>query len=234
MSYVVDVYRGEQKAVRSPIDYALFICFFPQLVAGPIVGRALFFGTFSIGGRPGRDISHRHFPARTGPDQEDGVRRPVRQGRQPLFQQCRRQPGDGHRLERRVRLRAPNLFRFLGIHGHGDRDGEAAGLPFSGELSPSVSGLEHHGFLAPLAHFAVDLAAGLSIHSAGREPAWAVDDVPQPDDHYAAGGTMARRQLEFRHLGWVQWRAAQPGKGFPPQPARPRGMELAVPCKGHF
>src|ERR1039457_3084608 len=37
MSYVVDVYRGEQKAVRSPIDYALFICFFPQLVAGPIV-----------------------------------------------------------------------------------------------------------------------------------------------------------------------------------------------------
>src|SRR5215469_15048055 len=37
ISYVVDVYRREQKAVRSPIDYALFICFFPQLVAGPIV-----------------------------------------------------------------------------------------------------------------------------------------------------------------------------------------------------
>src|SRR5580693_8446975 len=37
MSYVVDVYRGEQEAVRNPIDYALFICFFPQLVAGPIV-----------------------------------------------------------------------------------------------------------------------------------------------------------------------------------------------------
>ncbi len=34
MSYVVDVYRGEQQAVRDPIDYALFICFFPQLVAG--------------------------------------------------------------------------------------------------------------------------------------------------------------------------------------------------------
>src|SRR5690348_4889679 len=43
MSYVVDVYRGEQKAVRNPVDYALFICFFPQLVAGPIVRARNFF-----------------------------------------------------------------------------------------------------------------------------------------------------------------------------------------------
>jgi D-alanyl-lipoteichoic acid acyltransferase DltB (MBOAT superfamily) len=43
MSYVVDVYRGEQRAIRNPIDYALFICFFPQLVAGPIVRARDFF-----------------------------------------------------------------------------------------------------------------------------------------------------------------------------------------------
>jgi alginate O-acetyltransferase complex protein AlgI len=43
MSYVVDVYRGEQQAVRNPIDYALYICFFPQLVAGPIVRARSFF-----------------------------------------------------------------------------------------------------------------------------------------------------------------------------------------------
>ncbi|HEY1339832.1 MAG TPA: MBOAT family O-acyltransferase [Bryobacteraceae bacterium] len=43
MSYVVDVYRGEQRAVRDPVDYALFICFFPQLVAGPIVRARDFF-----------------------------------------------------------------------------------------------------------------------------------------------------------------------------------------------
>lgn len=43
MSYVVDVYRGQQKAVRNPFDYALFICFFPQLVAGPIVRARDFF-----------------------------------------------------------------------------------------------------------------------------------------------------------------------------------------------
>ena len=36
MSYVIDVYRGKLKAVRHPGRYVLYICFFPQLVAGPI------------------------------------------------------------------------------------------------------------------------------------------------------------------------------------------------------
>jgi alginate O-acetyltransferase complex protein AlgI len=45
MSYVVDVYRGQQKAIRNPVDYALFIAFFPQLVAGPIVRAREFFGS---------------------------------------------------------------------------------------------------------------------------------------------------------------------------------------------
>ena len=48
MSYVMDVYRGEQEGGAQPVDYALFICFFPQLVAGPIVRARDFF----------RDLSH--------------------------------------------------------------------------------------------------------------------------------------------------------------------------------
>jgi alginate O-acetyltransferase complex protein AlgI len=52
MSYVVDVYRGQQKAVRNPVDYALFICFFPQLVAGPIVRARDFFRDFYHWQRP--------------------------------------------------------------------------------------------------------------------------------------------------------------------------------------
>jgi alginate O-acetyltransferase complex protein AlgI len=43
MSYVVDVYRRQQVAIRNPVDYALFISFFPQLVAGPIVRAREFF-----------------------------------------------------------------------------------------------------------------------------------------------------------------------------------------------
>jgi alginate O-acetyltransferase complex protein AlgI len=37
ISYIVDVYRKKIRAVRNPLDYALFIMFFPHLVAGPIV-----------------------------------------------------------------------------------------------------------------------------------------------------------------------------------------------------
>lgn len=36
LSYTVDVYRGEIEAERNPFRYALFVSFFPQLVAGPI------------------------------------------------------------------------------------------------------------------------------------------------------------------------------------------------------
>ncbi|MUG96744.1 MBOAT family protein [Scytonema sp. UIC 10036] len=36
MSYVIDVYRGDIKHVNNLFDFALFISFFPQLVAGPI------------------------------------------------------------------------------------------------------------------------------------------------------------------------------------------------------
>jgi alginate O-acetyltransferase complex protein AlgI len=37
LGYVVDVYRGDVQAIRSLPRFALFVTFFPQLVAGPIV-----------------------------------------------------------------------------------------------------------------------------------------------------------------------------------------------------
>ncbi len=36
MSYTIDVYRREMKPTRKFLDFALFVSFFPQLVAGPI------------------------------------------------------------------------------------------------------------------------------------------------------------------------------------------------------
>ncbi len=37
MSYAIDVYRGDAKAVRSILDLMCYVAMFPQLVAGPIV-----------------------------------------------------------------------------------------------------------------------------------------------------------------------------------------------------
>lgn len=37
ISYTVDIYRGNVKPVKNIFDYGFFVCFFPHLVAGPIV-----------------------------------------------------------------------------------------------------------------------------------------------------------------------------------------------------
>lgn len=42
ISYITDVYRGDVEVCRAPLDMALYMSFFPQLVAGPIVRAAYF------------------------------------------------------------------------------------------------------------------------------------------------------------------------------------------------
>ncbi len=37
MSYLVDVYRGDVREQKNVLNFALYICMFPQLIAGPIV-----------------------------------------------------------------------------------------------------------------------------------------------------------------------------------------------------
>jgi D-alanyl-lipoteichoic acid acyltransferase DltB (MBOAT superfamily) len=55
ISYLVDVYRGKMAAIRKPLDYALYLAFFPQLLAGPIVRAGLFFGELFAWRPPGPD-----------------------------------------------------------------------------------------------------------------------------------------------------------------------------------
>lgn len=50
MSYTIDVYRGRMKPWDSALDFSLYVTFFPQLVAGPIV-RATAFLPQCIGAR---------------------------------------------------------------------------------------------------------------------------------------------------------------------------------------
>jgi alginate O-acetyltransferase complex protein AlgI len=42
MSYTIDIYRRKIEPTHKPLDFALFVAFFPQLVAGPIVRAATF------------------------------------------------------------------------------------------------------------------------------------------------------------------------------------------------
>ena len=79
LSYTLDVYRRKTTPAGSFLDYALYVTFFPQLVAGPII-RAVDFlpqcrrpKSFS---RPGHRLGT--VPDAPGPLREDGRRgRPV-------------------------------------------------------------------------------------------------------------------------------------------------------------
>src|SRR6476619_5456352 len=52
LSYTIDVYWGKMKAVRNLIDYALFIAFFPHLIAGPIIRARQFISQIQDWRRP--------------------------------------------------------------------------------------------------------------------------------------------------------------------------------------
>jgi D-alanyl-lipoteichoic acid acyltransferase DltB (MBOAT superfamily) len=43
LSYMIDIHRGQLQPRKKFVDYALFVSFFPQLVAGPIVRASEFF-----------------------------------------------------------------------------------------------------------------------------------------------------------------------------------------------
>jgi alginate O-acetyltransferase complex protein AlgI len=52
LSYTLDVYRGRMQPWKSPLDFALYVTFFPQLVAGPIVRATDFLPQLSVPRRP--------------------------------------------------------------------------------------------------------------------------------------------------------------------------------------
>ena len=55
LSYTIDVYRGNLKATQSLLDFALYVAFFPQLVAGPIERASHFLPQIQRSPRPSRD-----------------------------------------------------------------------------------------------------------------------------------------------------------------------------------
>ncbi|MCA9683860.1 MAG: MBOAT family protein [Myxococcales bacterium] len=55
MSYSIDVYRRELSATRSPLQFLLYVCFFPQLIAGPIERAGNLLPQFEA--MPGRKLS---------------------------------------------------------------------------------------------------------------------------------------------------------------------------------
>ena len=59
LALTIDTYRGEIEPIESLREYALFVCFFPQLIAGPILRGQQLLPQIRNGGRPSPERTRR-------------------------------------------------------------------------------------------------------------------------------------------------------------------------------
>ena len=127
MSYVIDVYRREIQATRHPLDFAVFVSFFPHLVAGPIM-RAPTLLPADLRHRAG---SRREQIIRGRRDSSWGLFKKVVVA-DNLATVVNAVFAQGHStaglevLDRRLRVRVPDLRRLLGLHRHRARASRSA------------------------------------------------------------------------------------------------------------
>ena len=184
ISYVVDVSRGPRPAdAAASVDFALYMAFFPQLVAGPIVRYHEI--DEQIRTPPPRsqrldDIAEGFPRFALGLSKKVDHRRPAGAGRRRGLRLPAGSPSFAAAWLGVARLHGADLFRLLRLLRHGDRPGPDVRLPLPRELQPAYSRRLHHGLLAPLAHDAVALVSRLRLHPARRLARLAGADGPQP------------------------------------------------------
>ena len=153
------------------LDYALFVTFFPHLVAGPIM-------------RPTELVPQFAEPRRASADQLRfglalmtlGLFKKVVLADSFLAPAAERvydsdkMPGVLDAWAGDARLQRPDLLRFRRLFDHRDRRRAVPGLRHARQLPLSLRRGRFLGFLAALAHHAVVLAARLPVHPARRQP----------------------------------------------------------------
>ena len=156
----------------SPIDFALYIAFFPQLIAGPIVRyHEIATSSPSAHARPSECFAEGvvrfcQASARRSSSPTRWRRSPTPPSALRPAQLTRRR-----RLGRRARLHGPDLLRLLRLLRHGDRPRAHVRLPASRRTSTArTRRLLDHRLLAALAHHAVALVPRLPLHPARRQP----------------------------------------------------------------
>ena len=173
ISYLVES-RQSGRAEPSLLRYALFVSFFPHLIAGPIIRPHQLLPQFS---NPafGR-FDWQNFAIGTtfllfGLFKKvilaDGIAiyaTPVFAAAATAERPASSTPGA------RPRLHVPDLFRLLRLFRHGDRARPDVRHRAAVQFQFALQGHQHHRLLASLAHDAVAVPARLCVHSARRQP----------------------------------------------------------------
>ena len=213
VAYIVDVYAGRVPASRSFFDYGLFISLFPHLIAGPIQ-------------RPSHLLPQVQKPRQWDSDKAFDGMLLILEG---LFRKCViadncalianaafggafGRPSLPVVTARNLRVRLADLRRLQRLQRHCARQRAAARIPLHGEFPPALFRRQHSGFLAALAHQSQHLAAGLSVHSAGRQSQRRTPNLSQSAATMLLGGLWHGANWTFvvwgaLHGGWSRHRA---------------------------
>ena len=211
ISYVVDVYRRDATAQKSPVHAALYLLLFPQLIAGPIIRYR------DIADQLARRLGRRSTtsPAASAASSSASAKKVlianvVAGPADKIFAMPVAELSPAHAWLGIVCYTLQIYFDFSGYSDMAIGLGRMFGFRFPGELPLAVHRRQRSGVLAPLAHLAVDLVPRLPLHPARRQPRQPGAPVPQSDHGVLPVRPVARRELELRHLGPVARRV--PGR----------------------
>ena len=197
LSYVIDVQPARSSTRSRFLDFAVYLSFFPHLVAGPIVRAAEFLPQLRQRRDPRRVAGQPRLLADRRRPREEGRRSPPTSPTEivdPLFAF----PGQHGGVEALVGVYAYAIQIYADFSGYTDMAIGLAlllGFRFPQNFDAPYTAASLAGLLAALAHDAVALAARLPLHPARREPGRPPPHVPQPHAHDAAraGCGTARR-----------------------------------------
>ena len=219
LSYSIDIYRGNLKPTRSFINFAAFVSFFPQLVAGPIERASRLLPQIE---------NKRVFKY------EEGVAglRLILWGmfkKVVVADTCAIYANDifanyteysGPTLMLGAVYFAFQIYGdFSGLQRHRHRHRQTLWHPAHDQLQDAVLLPRHRGVLAALAHLALDVVPRLPLHSARWFARGEVEICPQRFCHLPGERILARCQLDVHRLGWHSRRAfpaAPPTRHQPP------------------
>ena len=201
MSYVIDTYRGD--FVPTTLEkFAVYLSFFPHLVAGPIVRPGELIPQLDIPRDPRRvDTSRAFYLIATGLFKKVVIANYLASN---IVDQVFGAPGQHSSLEILIGVYAYAVQIYADFSGYTDiAIGIALLLGFTlpAELRLALRGHLAAGLLAALAHDPLPLAARLRLHPARRQPQGNAAHLPQPDADDADRRALARRRLDVRGLG---------------------------------
>ena len=205
------------RPLRSLVDFAPYIAFFPQLIAGPIVR----YHEIADQLRDHRAAAARRLRRRLAPLRARASRRrcssPTRRaGRRRRLRRCPEHLTTPTAWLGALAYTRADLLRLLRLLRHGDRARADVRLPLPGELRPPVLVRLDHRLLAALAHDAVALVPRLRLHPARRQsrgtPAQTLRNLCIV---FVLTGALARRELDVRPLGPLPRRPARRSSASP-------------------